>query len=62
MKIMILYTMTFLSLVFSHCQIPCGIFDDIHRVLEIDEHIKISELWTLKDIYKQILINLNQNS
>lgn len=29
---------------------------------QIDEHIKISELWTLKDIYKQILINLNQNS
>ena len=29
---------------------------------QIDEHVKISELWTLKDIYKQILINLNQNS
>ena len=28
---------------------------------QIDEHIKISELWTLKDIYKKILINLNQN-
>ena len=28
---------------------------------QIDEHIKISELWTLKDIYKQILINLNQS-
>ena len=27
---------------------------------QIDEHIKISELWTLKDIYKKILINLNQ--
>ena len=29
---------------------------------QIDEHIKISDLWTLKDIYKKILINLNQNS
>ena len=29
---------------------------------QIDEHVKISELWTLKDIYKQILINLNQSS
>ena len=29
---------------------------------QIDEHVKISELWTLKDIYKQILINFNQNS
>jgi len=27
---------------------------------QIDEHIKISELWTLKDIYKKILSNLNQ--
>ena len=27
---------------------------------QIDEHVKISELWTLKDIYKKILINLNQ--
>ena len=27
---------------------------------QVDEHIKISELWTLKDIYKKILINLNQ--
>ena len=29
---------------------------------QVDEHVKISELWTLKDIYKQILINLNQDS
>jgi Acetylornithine deacetylase/Succinyl-diaminopimelate desuccinylase and related deacylases len=29
---------------------------------QIDEHIKISELWTLKDIYTKILINLNQDS
>ena len=28
---------------------------------QIDEHIKISELWILKDIYKKVLINLNQN-
>ena len=27
---------------------------------QIDEHIKISEPWTLKDIYKKILFNLNQ--
>ena len=27
---------------------------------QIDEHVKISELWTLKDIYKKILSNLNQ--
>ena len=32
--------------------------DSIHQ---INEHIKISELWTLKDIYKKILINLNQD-
>lgn len=28
---------------------------------QIDEHISISELWKLKDIYKKILINLNQS-
>ncbi len=27
---------------------------------QIDEHVKISELWTLKDIYQKILSNLNQ--
>ena len=27
---------------------------------QIDEHVKISELWTLKDIYTKILKNLNQ--
>lgn len=27
---------------------------------QIDEHVKITELWTLKDIYKKILSNLNQ--
>tara|TARA_B100001250_G_C19777160_1_gene780101 strand:+ start:177 stop:1304 length:1128 start_codon:yes stop_codon:yes gene_type:complete len=29
---------------------------------QIDEHIKISELWILKDIYTKILSNLNQAS
>ena len=28
---------------------------------QIDEHVSIDELWTLKDIYKKILINLNQS-
>ena len=28
---------------------------------QVDEHVKISDIWTLKDIYKQILINLNQS-
>ena len=28
---------------------------------QIDEHLRISELWKLKDIYKKILINLNQS-
>ena len=33
--------------------------ESIHQ---IDENIIISELWTLKDIYKKILVNLNQVS
>ena len=28
---------------------------------QVDEHVKISDIWTLKDIYKKILINLNQS-
>jgi len=28
---------------------------------QVDEHVKISDLWKLKDIYKNILVNLNQN-
>ena len=28
---------------------------------QVDEHVKISDLWKLKDIYKNILLNLNQN-
>ena len=33
-----------------------------NSIHQIDEHVKISELWTLKDIYTKILTNLNQNS
>ena len=29
---------------------------------QIDEHIKISELFTIKDIYTKILIKVNQAS
>jgi len=29
---------------------------------QIDEHIKISELWTLKEIYTKILTKINQVS
>ena len=31
--------------------------ESIHQ---IDENIKISELWTLKDIYTKVLFKLNQ--
>ena len=33
-----------------------------NSIHQIDEHVKISELWTLKDIYTKILTNLNLNS
>ena len=33
-----------------------------NSIHQIDEHVKISELWTLKDIYTKILMNLNLNS
>ena len=40
-----------------------NLFEIIENIdLLVDEHIKISELWTLKDIYTKILKNLNQVS
>ena len=28
------------SLVYSHCQVPCGIYDDALRIHQIQEHIE----------------------
>ena len=36
---MIIYCIISISYLFAHCQVPCGIYDDARRVIEIEEHI-----------------------
>lgn len=64
MKNILIYTITLFSFIYSHCQVPCGIFDDIHRIVEIDEHIKtinksISNIISLSN-EKEDSQNMNQ--
>ena len=40
MKNMIICCIISLSYLFAHCQVPCGIYDDARRVIEIEEHIQ----------------------
>jgi len=39
----LLLTVIFISKIFSHCQIPCGIYDDPMRISMIKEHITTIE-------------------
>ena len=36
----IIYCLLNLSLIFAHCQVPCGIYDDARIIIEIEEHIR----------------------
>ena len=36
---MIIYCIISISYLFAHCQVPCGIYDDARRIIEIEEHI-----------------------
>tara|TARA_S200000501_G_scaffold312109_1_gene303023 strand:- start:963 stop:1463 length:501 start_codon:yes stop_codon:yes gene_type:complete len=29
-----------ISFIFAHCQVPCGIYDDVRIIIEIEEHIQ----------------------
>ena len=49
-------TMVFASMVYSHCQIPCGIYDDPARFDMIAEHTT-----TIEKSMKQITILSKQN-
>ena len=40
MNNMMIYCIISLSYLFAHCQVPCGIYDDARRVIEIEEHIQ----------------------
>ena len=39
MNNMIICCIISISYLFAHCQVPCGIYDDARRVIEIEEHI-----------------------
>ena len=60
---LIILSALFLNMVFAHCQIPCGIYDDVLRVVSIQEDIStiqksINKIQELGDSEKSIQ---NQN-
>ena len=60
---LIILSILFLNMVFAHCQIPCGIYDDVLRVVSIQEDINtiqksINKIQELGDSEKNIQ---NQN-
>ena len=60
---LIILSALFLNMVFAHCQIPCGIYDDVFRIVSIQEDIKtiqksINKIQELGDSEKSIQ---NQN-
>ena len=60
---LIILSILFLNMVFAHCQIPCGIYDDVLRVVSIQEDIStiqksINKIQELGDSEKSIQ---NQN-
>ncbi|MBT6120705.1 superoxide dismutase [bacterium] len=38
-----LSTLIFSTSIYAHCQVPCGIYDDSHRIIAITEHSKTIE-------------------
>ena len=37
---MIIYCIISISYLFAHCQVPCGIYDDARKIIEIEEHVQ----------------------
>ncbi len=59
--IMVLFA-TFASIVYSHCQIPCGIYNDPARLDSIAEHITTIEksMQQITELSKKDKLNMNQ--
>ena len=57
-----LSAIVFGSLAYSHCQIPCGIYDDEARFNSISEHITTIEksIKQIEELSNQDVINANQ--
>ena len=51
-----IFTIIFQSIIFGHCQVPCGIYDDASRVIQIQEDFR-----TIKKAMGQIIL-LNSKS
>lgn len=60
--VLFLLIVSFSSKVFSHCQIPCGIYDDKMRIQQIKEHITTIEksMKLIKELSKEGEKNYNQ--
>mgnify|MGYP000709377960 CR=1 FL=1 len=60
---LIIFSAVFLNILFAHCQIPCGIYDDFLRIVSMEEDIatiqkSINSIQKLGDSVKSIQ---NQN-
>lgn len=55
-------SLLFAQSLFSHCEIPCGIYNDKMRCRMIEEHIKTIEkaMMMINDLSKEGSINYNQ--
>ena len=51
-----IFTIIFQSIIFGHCQVPCGIYDDASRIIQIQEDFR-----TIKKAMGQIIL-LNSKS
>ena len=60
--IAIVISVVLCSIVYSHCQIPCGIYDDPARFSQIDEHITTIEksMKQVTELSQQKETNMNQ--
>ena len=54
-SIMICYIIT-ISYLFAHCQVPCGIYDDARKIIEIEE-----DIMTIKKAMNNIQLISSQN-
>lgn len=60
--IIVLPFFVFVPSAFSHCEIPCGIYDDEMRVHQIEEHLTTIEksMKAITDLSKPNAVNYNQ--
>ena len=65
MNNMIIYCIISISYLFAHCQVPCGIYDDARKIIEIEEHIQtiniaMESILTITSKNKQTAQEMNQ--